>query len=222
MPSTFLYLIRHGATEANLAQPPRLQGRRHDPLLTSLGIRQAEATRDCLAGHTFHCCYCSPLRRAVQTAAILTASHQLTPQRIEALIECDVGRWEGSTWDDIHHSDSEAYARFLAHPELFPYPGGECLQDVHQRVAPALEDLLRRHVGQHILVVTHQVVLRAYLAPLLGLTLGQARQVIIPNAGGYLVFRQDAFTVVRAFATAGPLTPVASEPMVSQGTEDWA
>src|SRR5581483_2151041 len=30
---TVLYLIRHGATEANLARPPRLQGQRHNPPL---------------------------------------------------------------------------------------------------------------------------------------------------------------------------------------------
>src|SRR6266404_3737394 len=31
--TTTLYLVRHGATAANLACPPRLQGRRHDPPL---------------------------------------------------------------------------------------------------------------------------------------------------------------------------------------------
>ena len=40
---TILYLIRHGATEANLARPPVLQGRSHNPPLAPLGIRQAEA-----------------------------------------------------------------------------------------------------------------------------------------------------------------------------------
>ena len=35
-PRTTLYLIRHGATEANLARPPRIQGRRHNPPLARL------------------------------------------------------------------------------------------------------------------------------------------------------------------------------------------
>ena len=46
--ATVLYLIRHGATEANQAHPPRIQGRAHNPPLAPLGIRQAEATRDFL------------------------------------------------------------------------------------------------------------------------------------------------------------------------------
>jgi len=91
---TYLYLIRHGATEANLARPPRLQGRRHDPPLARLGVRQAEATRDFLAIRPLDHCYCSPLLRAVQTAAIVAAPHGLSPRPLEALTECDVGRWE--------------------------------------------------------------------------------------------------------------------------------
>ena len=34
---TILYLIRHGATEANLARPARIQGRRHNPPLARIG-----------------------------------------------------------------------------------------------------------------------------------------------------------------------------------------
>src|SRR5262249_48099463 len=74
-PRTILYLIRHGATEANLARPARIQGRRHDPSLAGLGVRQAEATRDLLADRRLDHCYCSPLLPAVQTAAIVAAPH---------------------------------------------------------------------------------------------------------------------------------------------------
>ena len=47
MPTT-LYLVRHGATAANLLRPARLQGRA-DPPLAPVGVRQADATRDLLA-----------------------------------------------------------------------------------------------------------------------------------------------------------------------------
>src|SRR5438874_9510237 len=106
---TVLYLIRHAATEANLAHPPRLQGRRHNPPLARLGIRQAEATRDFLAGRSIQHCYCSPLLRAVQTAAIIAAPHGLSPEPLEALTECDIGRWEGMDWQTIRYLDAEAY-----------------------------------------------------------------------------------------------------------------
>src|SRR5580658_5450268 len=98
---TVMYLIRHGATEANLAQPPILQGRRINPPLARLGVRQAEATREFLAIRPIEHCYCSPLVRAVQTAEIVGGAHGLTPEAVESLTECDVGRWEGLDWQSI-------------------------------------------------------------------------------------------------------------------------
>src|SRR5260370_31268015 len=95
---TVLYLIRHGATEANLSTPPRIQGRRSNPPLARLGVRQAEATRDFLAIRPIDHCYCSPLIRAVQTASIVASPHGLSPALLEPLTECHVGRWEALDW----------------------------------------------------------------------------------------------------------------------------
>jgi broad specificity phosphatase PhoE len=124
-PRTVLYLIRHAATEANLARPARLQGRRHDPPLARLGVRQAEATRDFLAIRPIDHCCCSPLLRAVQTAAIVAGPHGLSPAPLEALTECDVGRWEGFDWQTIRSVDAEAHRLFMANPGQHGYPGGE-------------------------------------------------------------------------------------------------
>src|SRR5437879_10100326 len=106
---TTLYLIRHGATEANLARPQRLQGRKSNPPLARLGVRQAEATRDLLAIRPMDVCYCSPLLRAVETAQIVAAPHRLSPVAIDALTECDVGDWEGLDWQTIRTQDPEAH-----------------------------------------------------------------------------------------------------------------
>src|SRR5437660_7716941 len=119
---TLLYLIRHGATEANLARPARLQGRRHNPPLARLGVRQAEATRDFLAVRPIDHCYCSPLLRAEQTASIVAGPHGLTPVPVEALTECDVGRWEGLDWQTIRSTDAAGYQDFLGKGAEFAYP----------------------------------------------------------------------------------------------------
>jgi broad specificity phosphatase PhoE len=208
--ATVLYLVRHGATEANLARPPRLQGRRHDAQLTRLGIRQAEATRDFLAIRPIDHCYCSPLLRALQTASIVAGPHGLTPQPLEALTECDVGRWEGLDWATIRYLDAEYYERFIANPAENGYPGGESFADVYQRVAPVLNDLLRRHAGESILVVSHHVVNRTYLAGLLGLTPNQARQVTLDNCGISVVVRDDEQTTVSTLNAAFHLQGVAA------------
>ncbi len=184
---TYLYLLRHAATEANLALPARLQGRRHNPPLAPTGVRQAEATRDLLASREIQHCYCSPLLRAVQTAAIVGKPHGVTPTPLEALTECDIGRWEGLDWQTIRYLDADGYQKFMANPAEHGYPGGESFRDVYNRVAPALDELLRKHRGEKLLVVGHHVVNRTYLASLMGLAPDQARQVTLDNCGVSLV-----------------------------------
>jgi broad specificity phosphatase PhoE len=193
---TTMYLIRHGATEANLAQPPRLQGRRHNPPLARLGVRQAELTRDFLALRTVDVCYCSPLLRAVQTASILAAPHGLSPQPLDDLTECDIGNWEGMDWQAIRYLDAGSYQRFISCPAEFGYPGGESFAEVYARANRCLEELLTKHAGQTILVVAHHVVNRTYLAGLLGLTPDHARQVTLDNCGISVVTRSATETSV--------------------------
>jgi broad specificity phosphatase PhoE len=180
---TVLYLLRHGATEANLADPPRLQGRGQNPRLAPLGVRQAELTRDLLAIRPIDFCYTSPLLRAVETAEIIVRPHGLKPIVHEGLIECDVGRWEGLDWGAIRKADPEYYQKYMSNPARYGYPGGESFGDVHQRSAPALDEILRKHSGCRILGVAHHVVNRTYLASLLGLGVAQARQVQLNNCG---------------------------------------
>src|SRR5262245_32380111 len=106
---TRMYLIRHGATAANLASPPRLQGRRSDPPLSDLGRRQAEATRDALRDQPLAACYCSPLRRAAETADVLAQGRGWPPVPVTGLTECDVGAWEGLDWDTIRSTYPEPF-----------------------------------------------------------------------------------------------------------------
>jgi broad specificity phosphatase PhoE len=193
---TIMYLLRHGATAANLSRPSVLQGRKQNPPLAALGIRQAELTRDYLAIRPIEACYCSPLRRAVETATIIASAHDLVPQPLEALTECDVGAWEGLDWQTIRRNDPEAYRRYMANPAQHGYPRGESFDEVFQRAAPVLEALLERHAGESILVVAHHVVNRTYLASLLGMTPAQGRQVSLDNCGISVIVREGEQTRV--------------------------
>jgi broad specificity phosphatase PhoE len=200
MTRTVLYLMRHGATIANLARPAGLQGRRSDPPQAPLGVLQATAARDRLATLPLHRCLCGPLRRAAETAAIVSGPHGLTAQPLEALTECDLGRWESLTWDEVRQTDAAAYSAFLADPAHCPHPGGESLQQVHDRIAPVLEGLLDAHPGETLLVVSHHVAIRVYLAALLGLGVGRARELTLPNGAFAVVARDGGTTRVLTLA----------------------
>jgi broad specificity phosphatase PhoE len=199
---THLYLVRHAATAANLAVPARLQGRSTDPPLAPFGVRQAEATRDLLTAIRFQACYCSPLVRAVETANIIAGPHRLTPVTLAELTECDVGEWEGLDWETIRNRDPEYYQRYAADTASVPYPGGESFGDVHSRAAPAIDRLITEHAGQAVLVVSHHVVLRTYLAGLLGLPIRLARRVALDNCGISVVTGEDGQVKVAALNAA--------------------
>jgi len=137
--------LRHAATDWNLERPARLQGRRQDRPLAALGMRQAEVTRDFLAVRPIDVCYCSPMRRAMQTANIVAGAHGLTPLPVDDLTECDVGRWEGRTWSDIRAGEADEFRRYMNDPVRHGYPGGENFKQVRDRAERALEKLLHRH-----------------------------------------------------------------------------
>lgn len=193
---TVMYLLRHAAADANLARPARLLGRRLNPPLARTGIRQAELTRDFLAMRPIDHCYCSPMLRAIETAKIIAEPHEITAEPLETLIECDLGSWEGQDWQTIRAQEPELYEKFMADPAEFGYPGGESFADVSCRAGAALDQLLVAHVGEAILVVGHHVVNRIYLASVLGLRPGQARQVKLDNCGISVVIREGDETTV--------------------------
>jgi broad specificity phosphatase PhoE len=190
MPRTTLFLLRHAATKADLERPARVQGRGVNSPLDPLGVRQAELTRDLLALQPIRAVYTSPLRRAVQTARILAAPRGLPVQPLEALTDCDVGRWEKLTWEQIRAQDPEAAARFLADPAAAGYPEGETLAAVAARSGPALAGLLAGHAGL-VVVVGHQAVHRAYLAGLMGLPPGGAQALCLEHCGVSVVHAED-------------------------------
>jgi phosphoserine phosphatase len=207
---TTLYLIRHAATPNNLLRPYKLQGCRVDPDLAAVGIRQATATRDFLAVRPVDVVYSSPLRRSLRTAEIIAEPHGLDPIPVEALVECDVGDWEGLSWEEIRAADPESYARYHANPAVNGYAGGENFQQVHDRAVRAIDEILGRHPGRAVVVVSHHIVNRIYLAGVLGLGPARARAVSLENCGISIVHREGGRTSVATLNAAFHLQGVAA------------
>ncbi|TWT41551.1 histidine phosphatase family protein [Botrimarina hoheduenensis] len=166
-----LYLVRHGATPPNLVSPPIIQGAGIDEPLAPLGRAQADRVGASLSGVGLSAVYSSPLQRALETAQAIAAPHALRVEPIAALKEVEVGHWQGLDWDVIRRDDPDGYARFHSNPAINGYPGGETLQGLLDRVAPALEALMARHLGQQIAAVAHSVVNRVYMGALVGVPL---------------------------------------------------
>jgi broad specificity phosphatase PhoE len=196
--ASWMFLLRHGATSSNLARPPRLQGRGVNLGLSDEGRQQAAAVSGLLAPFPLRAIYSSPLERAIQTARAIAAHHPDAPLRlVEPLIEVDVGAWEGLSWPEIEQAEPDYCRAFLADPVRCGYRDGESLQDVHRRVVPALQSLLRQHVGEAIAVVAHNVVNRCFVAELLEVPLHRAREISQDNCGVNLIrWKADRYKLV--------------------------
>jgi probable phosphoglycerate mutase len=146
--------IRHAATEWN--QQKRLQGRRDIPL-SAIGQQQL-AERQCPAEFLHEQWFCSPLKRAQQTAQALDIHHYHVEP---ALIEMDWGEWEGRQLVDLHKQLGTAMEREEAKGlDLHP-PGGESPRQVQQRL---LEWLSRQPSNGKMGIVCHKGVLRTLLS----------------------------------------------------------
>ncbi len=195
--STLCYLVRHAATVNNEQEPQVVQGQRLDAELSAAGRQQAERTGRFLARRAVHAVYSSPMLRAQQTARAIASRHGLTVQVVEDLIEADVGEWEGLDWNQIQCNDPDAYRAFMTDAGANGYLGGECLREVLDRAAPAIEHLLSENRGRPIVVVAHNVVNRAYLTRLIGIPLAQYRSIPQDNCGiNLLRFRENRVKVI--------------------------
>ena len=183
MSITTIYLVRHGATSANLENPHRLQGQRLDLPLDEHGRDQASRAAKALASIPITAVYASPLLRARQTAAFFAEPRGLVERIVPEIIEVEIGRWESLTWDEARRETPEWHDRFHANPGTVPYPEGESFQDVQDRVTPAFAAIAAAHPGEPVVAIGHNVTCRSYLAGLLGIPIDRARAIRQSNGG---------------------------------------
>ena len=169
---TTLILARHGETDWN--RENRFQGHA-DPPLNELGRRQSAELADALADEGIARVYTSPLRRARETAEIVSARLGLELENLEALREIDVGEWSGLTRDEVAARFPDSFARWLDRaPEGFE--GGETYAGLADRVVPAVLGVADRHRGETILLVTHGGPSRVLQARAARVSYGESRR----------------------------------------------
>jgi broad specificity phosphatase PhoE len=157
---------------------------------------QAERLAASIAAHSPAIAFCSPLRRAQLTAAMV---HKATPLgeiiTDPDLREIDFGRWEGLTFAEIAAGDSELVKRWAVWAPDFAFPDGELTADFLRRVQAAGERLAARE-EETVLAIAHGGVVRALICHLLRLP-----------ARNYLLFdvKPARLTVIDCFPEGGVL-----------------
>lgn len=173
--ATELTLVRHGRTIWHAEN--RYTGVSDVPL-DEVGRAQAVTLAGWARRRQFDVLVCSPVPRAVATAAPVAAALGLEPEVVPDLREVDFGIAEGRTLSELRVSYPEAAEAFVADPVANPFPGAEPPAAAAERAVAALRGIAERHAGRSVLVVAHNTLLRLALCAWLGIPLARYRAVL--------------------------------------------
>jgi alpha-ribazole phosphatase len=203
---TRILLVRHGQTSWN--QSARYQGHT-DIELSPAGCRQAELLAKRLSALQLEAVYASDLQRAMATARILAAPHQLEVQAVRELREIHFGAWEGLTYKEIQERYKEVADRWYASPATVRIPEGETYTEVKERSYAVIEKLAAKHDGGTIMVVTHGGTIRTIVCGLLGLDLNQSFRINQDNTALNIIEFYDSYGILKLLNDTSHLAAVA-------------
>lgn len=163
-----LIFIRHGETEVNKSGSTH---RTDDEAgLTSKGKKQILDNLELLQSNEVQRIYCSPEKRAIQSAQILSEKLNLKLIILEELRERNWGEWEGKTWEWIKEKLDKMN---LEERYTFIPLSGESWKQMEQRLKKALNKITsaKGHSSEDspleaVAVVTHGGAMRG-LMPIL-------------------------------------------------------
>ncbi len=175
---TYLYVARHGETEWN--RKGRLQGW-DDSQLTDKGKAQAGALGERLKEISIDKVYISPLGRVKQTAEIALKGLSVSVSEDERLREISLGEWEGLRSGDAEERHPELYRKALEEPHLFDPPWGEDYYELKRRVVEAVEEIVSKHEGKNVLLISHGLASKTLISHFEGRSMRDLRKG--PNIG---------------------------------------
>ena len=186
-----ILLFRHAPVEWPDGRS-RCLGSRTDAPASAAGLAAAARCAAVLRACEVRAVWSSPMRRCLQTAAVLSAG--LPVYSAPGLEELDCGAWDGLPFSEIKARWPEHYAR-RGEEAALPPPGGE---DPAHGAARAL-DTLRAIAAQtegNFAAVSHAGLNRALLCALQGLPMTEMRALPQPYlCRNVLRFDGERFTV---------------------------
>ena len=198
-----LYFVRHGESEANLLNVFSNRGYKHP--LTAKGREQVALLADNLRAAQegpFLAIYSSPLLRAVHSAEILSERIGVPYETTPALVEYDVGIYEGRSDEEGWRRYGEVLKEWLINRNFEArMEEGESFRDIEGRFVPFIDALKERYGGQDgsIILVGHGGTYRCMLPQVLpNVDFAFSAKNMIANTAYVLAeLRDDAFICSR-------------------------
>jgi len=157
---TRIFLVRHGETAWNVEG--RFQGQSDTPL-NETGRQQADALGSYLKGRNLQVIYTSDLVRALNTARIIGAYHNVDIKPDPRLRELNFGSWEGMDYYEIQAKHPKELTDWQENILNTAPPGGESLEQLAKRVQAVYEHIIPTDLKGDILIVAHGGVLQVLL-----------------------------------------------------------
>ena len=148
-----LYFVRHGENMANITG--EFSHRILDYSLTDKGVLQAEQTAEFFADKQIDEIFASPLKRARETAEIISEKLQLPVSIMENFREMNIGDLDGKKGEDLWLFHNQIVRRWLSGEPEVPFPGGENYLTMSQRFLGGLNQILAGKQNNNIVLVGH-------------------------------------------------------------------
>ena len=206
-PIVLLYLVRHG--QVLKTRPRSYNGQRDVPLSPS-GLQQMERLAEWAAGLNLSAIYSSDLQRTVRGADLIAQRCGVPCVTSGALREKSFGEWEGLTYDEAEQHDPGTWAIWITDPSRARPPGGETYEEVRARVLPVLQQLVRDHQGETVLLLAHGGVNRVILCDALKLSLQRVFRIEQDYAALNIIEYAHNQAYVRLLNGAVPGDPLAA------------
>ena len=183
-----IIFLRHGQAKNNVERI--LAGRTPGVPLTEKGIDQAKKAAEFLEHMKISAIYSSPIERAKETAEIVGKHNSLDVRIDERLIELDMGKFTGMPYNEIFSSHGNVFLKFYQGDLEIAHNGVETFSEVKKRVLNIVENVLKNHYDENVVLVTHMDPIKAMLSTVVDLSPNNLFELIIANAS-LNIFRES-------------------------------
>jgi 2,3-bisphosphoglycerate-dependent phosphoglycerate mutase len=161
-------MMRHGQADNNVKRI--LVGRYIESHLTEYGKRQVADTAMYLKDISIKKVYTSPVIRTIETAKIICKILELDYEVDERLYEIELGKLVGMNFEEIVRKFGNLFLKFYNENDssLRTY-GVESFYSVKSRIKNLLDEIMKNHGDENVLLITHLDPIKAAISTLLDL-----------------------------------------------------
>ena len=145
------------------------------------------------------------MERTRETAAPIAKACKLRVRQAKGMIECDFGRWTGEKLSNLRKLPE--WQTVQHYPSGFRFPGGESFTEMQSRAVDTVHELVSKHPGEKIVVVSHADVIKAVISSATGAHLDLFQRIVIsPCSITAILYASEGPIVLTANCTGEDLS----------------